>query len=317
MPVYNRELFVAEAIESILEQTFTDFEFIIVDDGSEDRSPEIIRDYERRDDRIRFLAFEHNKGKAAAKNLGIEAARGQYIAGMDSDDVSLPQRLEKQVDFLRANSEIGVVGVCAPLTDESLKPFADYRVPEKHAHIAYNIMLGRSVVGASLLIRRDLLIAVGGYEVCRKRGNDIELVSRLICQTRFANLSEWLYLYRQHEDQRYYTTNSARDWMDLMRRLLCRLWGEAPPSSLDRMLRMEQQKKLSWRERRLLKRDLKRYIASMIAANWIEETDRAYLIDLMNRQLERASPRLWQMFSHWRRHHSAAGNGEQAVEYGV
>ena len=122
MPVYNGEKYVAEAIESILAQTFTDFEFIIVDDGSRDRSPEIISDYERRDDRIRFLAFEQNKGRAAAKNLGIEAATGQYIAGMDSDDVSLPQRLEKQVDFLRANPDIGVVGACAPLTDENLNP---------------------------------------------------------------------------------------------------------------------------------------------------------------------------------------------------
>ncbi|MCY3864790.1 MAG: glycosyltransferase family 2 protein, partial [Chloroflexi bacterium] len=117
MPVYNREIFVAEAIESILEQTFSDFEFVIVDDGSQDRSPEIIRQYERRDDRIRFLAFKQNKGKAAAKNFGIEAAQGQYIAGMDSDDVSLPQRLEKQVEFLRANPDIGVVGTRARLTD--------------------------------------------------------------------------------------------------------------------------------------------------------------------------------------------------------
>ena len=315
MPVYNREIFVAEAIESILEQTFTDYEFIIVDDGSDDRSPEFIRDYERRDDRIRFLAFEQNKGKAAAKNFGIEAAQGQYIAGMDSDDVSLPQRLEKQVDILRANPDIGVVGVCAPLTDENLKPFADYRVPEKHAHIAYNIMLGRSVVGASLLIRRDLLIAVGGYEVCRKRGNDIELVSRLISWTRFANIPEWLYLYRKHEDQRYYTRNSARDWMDLMRRLLCRLWGEAPQASLDRMARVQLHDRLSWSERRLLKRDLERYIESLNTANWIDQADRGYLIDLMNRQLERSSPRFWQILCHWRRHHFPSASGETALEY--
>lgn len=306
MPVYNREVFVAEAVESILEQTFTDFEFIIVDDGSRDRSPEIIREYERRDDRVRFLTLEQNSGTAAAKNHGIEAASGKYIAGMDSDDVSLPQRLEKQVDFLRANPQIGAVGTRAPLTDECLKPFVDYRVPEKHAHIAYNIMLGRSVVGASLLIRRDLLIDVGGYELCRKRGNDIELVSRLISKTRFANIPEWLYLYRKHDVQRIDTGIAERDWADLMRRLLCRLWGEAPQASLDRMARVELRDKLSWSERRLLKRDLERYIESLIAAGWIEQADRAYLIDLMNRQLERTTPRLWQIFRHWRRHRFGA-----------
>ena len=309
MPVYNREVFVAEAIESILEQTFTDFEFIIVDDGSRDRSAAIIRDYESRDDRIRFLALEQNSGTAAAKNHGIEVATGQYIAGMDSDDVSLPQRLEKQVNFLRANPHIGVVGTCAPLTNEDLKPFADYRVPERHPHIAYNILLGRPVVGASLLIRRDVLDSVGGYELSRKRGEDIELVSRLICRTRFANLPEGLYLYRKHNVERVHMPTAAQDWDDLMRRLLCRLWGEAPQASLDRMARVQLRDKLGWSERRLLKRDLKRYIESLTAAKWIEEADRPYLIALMNRQLERSSPRLWQMLCHWRRHHLAPGKG--------
>ena len=79
--------------------------------------------YERRDDRIRFLALEQNSGTAAAKNHGIAAAKGQYIAGMDSDDVSQPQRLEKQIDFLRAKPDIGVVGTCAPLTDAELQHF--------------------------------------------------------------------------------------------------------------------------------------------------------------------------------------------------
>ena len=315
MPVYNREMFVAEAIDSISAQTFTDFEFIIVDDGSRDGSAAIIREYARRDDRIRFLAFEQNKGQAAAKNFGIDAAKGLYIAGMDSDDVSLPQRLEKQVSFLRANPHIGAIGTGAPLTNENLKPFVDYRVPENHAHIAYNIMLGRSVVGASLLIHRDLLIAVGGYELGRKRGEDIELVSRLICQTRFANLPEWLYLYRKHDVERIHMPTSAQDWADLMRRLLCRLWGEAPQASLDRLARVQLREKLSWSERRLLKRDLERYIESLINAKWIADADRPYLTALMNRQLEWTTPRFWQMFCHWRRHHFQSGNGQQAVEY--
>ena len=110
MPVYNTEKYVGEAIESILGQTFSDFEFIIVDDGSRDRSPAIIRDYERSDERIRCLRLERNAGTAAAKNHGIAAATGEFIAGMDSDDVSLPERLGKQLEFLRANPDIGAVG---------------------------------------------------------------------------------------------------------------------------------------------------------------------------------------------------------------
>ncbi|MCY3867890.1 MAG: hypothetical protein OXG68_20840, partial [Chloroflexi bacterium] len=216
---------------------------------------------------------------------------------------------------LRANPDIGVVGTRARLTDDKLKPFADYSVREKHALIAYNIMLGKSVVGASLLMRRDLFVAIGGYELSRKRGNDIEMVSRLISRTRFANLPEQLYVYRLHDGQLPATPQRAQDWADLMRRLLYRLWGEAPQASLDRMARVELREKLSWSERRLLKRDLERYIHSMIAAKWIEEADRAYLIELMNRQMERASPRLWQVLCHWRRHRFGLRNGVKAVEY--
>ena len=143
------------------------------------------------------------------------------------------------MDFLRANPHIGVIGTCAVLTDENLKHFVDYRVPEKHAHIAYNIMLGKSVVGASLLMRRDLLVAIGGYELSRQRGNDIEMVSRLISQTRFANLPDPLYLYRHHDGQMPASPQRAQQWANLLARLLSRLWGEAPQASLDRMARIE------------------------------------------------------------------------------
>ena len=104
MPVYNGEKYVGEAIDSILAQTFSDFELIIVDDGSQDRSAEVIREYEKRDERIRFLRHERNRGEAAARNRGLDAATGDYIAAMDCDDLSLPQRLEEQVRYLQSQS---------------------------------------------------------------------------------------------------------------------------------------------------------------------------------------------------------------------
>ena len=217
MPVYNTEKYLAEAIESILAQTFSDFEFIIVDDGSQDRSSEIIREYERRDARIRFLELETNVGKAVAKNIGNEASRGKYIAGMDSDDVSLPRRLETQVEFLRANPGIGALGTCGIVTDQNLKPYGVYDVPEAHARIAYNIFMGRCVLGASLMIRRGVLNSVGGYELSRKRGNDIEFLSRLLCAARVTNLPDQLYMYRHHPDQVHSMPQSKRDWAALGR----------------------------------------------------------------------------------------------------
>ena len=97
MPAYNVELYVEEAVRSILNQTFRDFEFIIVDDGSTDRTPEILRTFT--DPRIRLLFNEKNEGNYPARNRGCRLARGKYIAVMDADDVALPERLEKQVRF--------------------------------------------------------------------------------------------------------------------------------------------------------------------------------------------------------------------------
>ena len=95
-----------------------------------------------------------------------------------------------------------------------------------------------------------------------------------------------------------------RDWANMVARFLARLWGEAPPETVDRFVQAHRGwDKLSWRERRAAKRDILRLIDSMIAANWAKPADRGCLIDAMNRQLEQTSPRLWQMFCHWRRHH--------------
>ena len=192
---------------------------------------------------------------------------------------------------------------------QDLKPYRVYEVPESHAHIAYNLLLGRSVVGASLLIRRDVMVSLGGYKECRKRGNDIEMISRLICTTRCANLPDSLYMYRRNDSQTYSAPKAKRDYAELMARLLIRLWGEAPRASLDRMLWVKRREKLSPLERRRARGDLLRFIDSMVAAGWIEQADRACLIDLMNRQLEWTTPRVWQMLLHWRRHHFGGENG--------
>src|SRR5258707_849690 len=111
MSVYNGEKYLGEAVDSILAQTFTDFEFIIIDDGSEDRSPELIEAYV--DSRISFLRNEKNVGLTRSLNKGLQVASGEYIARMDCDDVSLPDRFAKQVAFMDANSGVGACGTWA------------------------------------------------------------------------------------------------------------------------------------------------------------------------------------------------------------
>ena len=165
MPVYNGERFLAAAIESVLSQTFSDFEFIIVDDGSRDGSARTIQDYAKRDSRIRVIEHRDNRGEASARNTGIAAATGDYIAGMDADDVSLPERLRRQAEFLDAHAEIGGVGVSARRVSEDLKPIQDYKLPASHALIAYDILAGGpALIRSTVMTRRDLLVESGGYD---------------------------------------------------------------------------------------------------------------------------------------------------------
>ena len=108
MPAYNAEKYIREAIDSILAQTYTDFEFIIIDDASTDATASIVESYS--DERIRFFRNEHNMGVANTLNRGLDLAVGEYIARMDSDDISLPERFAKQVEFMDTHTDVIVCG---------------------------------------------------------------------------------------------------------------------------------------------------------------------------------------------------------------
>jgi len=310
MPVYNGEEYIAEAIQSILAQTFADFELIIVDDGSRDRSVEIIREYMNRDERIRFLRHETNRGRTDARNTAIAAVKGQYVTFMDCDDVSLPERLRKQVDYLESHPELGGAGAWGRTVRHDMSPYwRIYHVPSQHALIAWEMFFDEAFLGATLMYRRDVLVSAGGFEPGRRYVDDRELQFRLIADAnvRFGNVTEELYIYRIHNQPKTYDKvvqdQLHEAYQALRRHYLERLWDEAPQEILDRFWHLLHRGKLSWRERRAAKRDIKRLIDAMIARNWIEPGDMPLLIAEMNRLLERASPRLWQMFCHWRRHH--------------
>jgi len=115
MPAYNAEKYIGEAIESILNQTFKDFEFIIINDGSTDNTAKIVRKYANHDKRIKFIDNKNNRGIVAVLNQGLDLCTGKYIARMDSDDISLPERLEKQVEYMDEHHECGVVGAAIKL----------------------------------------------------------------------------------------------------------------------------------------------------------------------------------------------------------
>ena len=306
MPVYNGEKYLAEAIESILAQSFTDFELIVVDDGSTDDSAAKIQVYADRDSRIRFFKLPRNVGMADARNRGIDAATGEYIAQMDCDDVSIPWRLEKQVGFLQSHADIGVVGGFLQIASADLTRRQNHEYPQQHADIVLQWILGgrTTFADAISMVRRDILMSVGGYEESRRVAGDMELFSRLYFETRFANLPEALHVYRQHEEQMSATLHREQqiEKNAIRLRWLKRIGVDASAATLGRFDRFHWSKKFGWREWWLLRRDVKRLIRGMVAAHVLAGSDIPVVEAEMSRRLESAKPRRWQQLMHWRRH---------------
>ena len=308
MPIYNGEKYLAETIESILAQTFSDFELILVDDASRDSSPEIMREYQRRDDRVRLLRADRNSGNSATRNRGIDAAGSEIIAFTDHDDVSLPTRLEKQIRFLQQNPEIGAVGVHSKFVKHDLTGSISIRAtPRQHAPIVFRTFSGGiGLVGPALMIRARPLRAVGGFTPELRYAEEGDLFARLLLQTgvRFASIPEILYLQRQHGSNQSSSRAAVADRQINVgsRRVLSMLWDDVADDTLKRFRQLRHRQKLNWSDRRAAKRDLKRVIETLIKRQLVDESERPLLIADMNQRLELASPRLWQMFCHWRRH---------------
>lgn len=200
MPVYNAQRYVAGAVESILGQTFGDFELQIIDDGSTDGSLKILKEYAARDSRIRLVS-RPNTGYVAALNEMLSSARGEFIARMDADDLSLPERFEKQVGKLRKFPEVGVLGGQIEIIGPTGKVLAARSAPQEHAAIDGNHVSGRGslISHPAAMMRTELMRSVGGYRPDFWPSEDLDLFLRLGERTQLANLPEVILRYRLHE----------------------------------------------------------------------------------------------------------------------
>jgi glycosyltransferase involved in cell wall biosynthesis len=188
-PVYNGERFLGAAIESILQQTFTDFEYILVDDASTDSSPQIVDRYAARDPRIVVMHNSRRLTTSGALNRALTLARGKYVANLDADDLALPERLARQVAYLDANPDVGVVGAQAqgfPTTPELSR---------------WQIFFKSPVLHSAATMRHSLVLQVGGYSVSGWYANDYVLFADLLRITRIANVPDLLVEYRRHGAQ--------------------------------------------------------------------------------------------------------------------
>lgn len=199
IPVWNGERYLQQAIDSVLAQDFTDFELIIVDDGSTDGSGRIAQGFVG-DGRVKVLK-QMNAGVVAARNLGLNAARAECVAFLDADDVAEPARLSRQLAFLRAHPEVAVVGSHIAYFSDGQGRLRTQAFPSGPANVARALEEGNPLAQPAVMLRKSAALAVGGYrEAFRLGAEDYDLWLRLVEKHPLDNLPEVLTLYRIHPD---------------------------------------------------------------------------------------------------------------------
>jgi glycosyltransferase involved in cell wall biosynthesis len=195
MSVYNGEKYLREAIESILNQTFTDFEFITVNDGSTDNSLEIIRSYS--DERIRIINNEKNIGLTKSLNKALKQSRGEYIARQDADDISSPNRFEEQMKYLKEHLEVVLLGTGVYLIDENGK-IVGKRIALAKPDIK-DLFKGNQFNHGSVMFKKEVINQLGGYNELIRYSQDYELWLRIAKSYEVRNLTQLLYKLRSHD----------------------------------------------------------------------------------------------------------------------
>lgn len=226
MTVYNAQEFLNMAIDSILLQSYTNFELIIIDDGSTDQSPSIIQAY--RDLRIKYYR-QKNRGLSAALNAGIKKTRGEYIARMDHDDISYPTRLEKQVQYLERNSDVAMLGTSFDFIDEDSGIIGKAYTLDRNQDLKIEFLTRNPFGHGTIMIRRAVIIEIGGYDTTEPI-EDYELWWRISKKYKVANLTEFLYGWRIVSSGMSHGGSAKRQ--DPIAKLMQRIWFESEPPKI-------------------------------------------------------------------------------------
>lgn len=201
MPFFNNEKYLDDAIESILQQTYSNFEFVIINDGSTDSSDKIVKKY-LKDKRIRYFINTENLGLVESLNKGITLSKGEYIARMDGDDISEVTRLEKQIMYLEKHKKVGLLGTQGIIINEKGEKTGNFKRPLSDFKIRTKLMEGNSFIHGSVMMRKNKLLKTSLYESSYKRSEDYALWLEFIKITEVANLSDSLYRWRSYGKSR-------------------------------------------------------------------------------------------------------------------
>ena len=198
IPVYNSELFIAEAIESVLNQTYNNIELIVVNDCSTDKTADILNNYSGK---INIITNERNIGVSLSRNRGLSEMTGEYFAPLDADDVCLPYRLSKGVEFLQSNKSCVLVGGQVSYIDSHSKCLGTSNYPTTEEEVTAHIWRRNPIAHSSLLARAELVKSLGMYDSSLEVCEDYDLLFRLLRHGYLANLSEVVVKYRLHDSQ--------------------------------------------------------------------------------------------------------------------
>lgn len=198
LPVYNGEKYLQRAVQSILDQTFKDFEILIIDDGSTDSSGEIVSSF--KDDRIRYIKNSENLKLIKSLNKGLSLAKGQYIARMDGDDIAAPNRLELQLNYMSKNPDVAVLGTNVWIIDKNNRIIDTPRFfPIESDEVFCRALKMSPLFHPTVMMRADILKENGGYNDAFTHAEDYALWMKVIKKYKIANLPERLLYYRIHD----------------------------------------------------------------------------------------------------------------------
>jgi len=199
IPVYNGEAFLNESIKSILNQTFKNFEFIIINDGSTDKSEKIIKSFQKQDDRI-VLINQKNQGITKSLNTGIRLSKGKYIARMDSDDVAEIDRFKDQIQYLEHNKDLDIVGCQISFIDSQSKKISHkIELPIDDLLIKWELIFGTPLFHPTLMIRKSVFEKFGYFNPISKYAQDLEFWRKIANNVKFGNLPDTLVKIRKSE----------------------------------------------------------------------------------------------------------------------
>ena len=209
IPVYNGSQFIGSSIESVLDQRFKDFELIVIDDGSTDKSVDVIMKYAERDKRIKVLT-QLNFGECVARNRAAQAASGEFLAGLDADDVCAPTRFINQIQFLDAHPDVGVVGGAARIINELGETIGRKNLPVSRWLLDSILRNWSPFVHSAVTVRRSTFDLLGGYRECFKHAGDYDLWLRAREISALSNLPDIVVSLRRHRHQMSYEGAKAQ-----------------------------------------------------------------------------------------------------------